>query len=134
MQVSANPVSEARPKTGASLGGEEAARRARAVGSGDAVVEGLQTWQEAAHRSPRGWGIWSQQPQPAGTERPAPAPGPYAPLGRSDLLLQAALVGLGDVEALRPRAGSPWGPQAYPAPLQGKEPDGHGFPDAKPAL
>ena len=82
--VSANPVPKPTLKLARAWESEKAARRARASGGeGDAVVGGPQTWPEAAHRAPRGSGIWSQHPQPAGTERPAPGPGPRRPLGEA---------------------------------------------------
>lgn len=84
LKVSANPVPKPTLRRERAWESEDVARRARASGGeGDAVVGGPQTWQEAAHRAPRGWGIWSQHPQPAGTERPAPGPGPRRPLGEA---------------------------------------------------
>ena len=81
---------------------------------------GPQTWQEAAHRAPRGWGIWSQHPQPAGTERPAPGPGPRRPLEEATRCSAKPPLrpwGCGSAEA---QSWSPQGPQAYSGPTAGE--------------
>lgn len=84
------------------------------------MVGGPQTWQEAAHRAPRGRGIWSQHPQPAGTERPAPGPGPRRPLEEATRCSSKPPLrpwGCGSAEA---QSWSPQGPQAYSGPTRGE--------------
>lgn len=121
LKVSANPVPKPTLRRERAWESEDVARRARASGGeGDAVVGGPQTWQEAAHRAPRGWGIWSQHPQPAGTERPAPGPGPRRLLGEATRCSSKPPLrpwGCGGAEAQR---WSPRGPQAYSGPAAGE--------------